>query len=44
LENPATHLFLALFCFYFWKQKTAVLDAALTTFRCLVYPNVRTFV
>jgi len=26
------------------EQKTAVLDAALTTFRALVYPNVRTFV
>jgi len=26
------------------EQKTAVLDAALTTFRGLVYPNVRTFV
>lgn len=26
------------------EQKTAVLDAALTTFRALVYPNVRTYV
>ena len=26
------------------EQKTAVLDAALTTFRALVYPNVRSFV
>lgn len=26
LENPATHLFLALFCFCFWKQETQEAD------------------